>query len=133
MLFRFWYWMTTLKPYLLISYHYPREYQFLGSIQNPARTSHFLAVTPIVDHYKPGIVPCRTVFFYGGARWDHDLHVMSLKHAKQKWTDTHTHSHIFYRFLIGHGNFELRRKLYLPVNGEDRFWEFLADDVQICS
>jgi hypothetical protein len=87
--------VTTLKPYLLISYQYPREYQFLGSIQNPARTSHFLEVTPIVAHYKPGIVPCRTVFFNGGARWDHDLHVMSLNHAQQKWTETRTLTHTF--------------------------------------
>jgi hypothetical protein len=74
---------------------YPREYHFLGSIQKPARTSHFLEVTPIVAHYKPGIVPCRTVFFNGGARWDHDLHVMSLNHAQQKWTETRTLTHTF--------------------------------------
>jgi hypothetical protein len=59
-------------------------------------------------------------------------HVIKSCTAKMD-RNTHTHSHIFYRFLIGHGNFELRRKLFLPVNGGDRFWEFLADDVQICS
>lgn len=29
---------------------------------------------------------------YGGARWDHNLHVMSLKHAQKKWTDTRAHT-----------------------------------------